>query len=521
MNEKYLLALDGGTGSFRAILFNTLGEQIAINQKDWRHKSNPLYPGSIDFDFLNNWELIANCIKELIEKSCINAEQIIGISTTSMREGFILYDEVGNELIAFSNVDARATKEAEFLKTNFPELEHELFLETGETFALSAIPRLLWVKDHLPDIYSKVSCITMINDWISYKLTGVLSSEPSNASTSGLFGLENRNWLTSIAKKFNLKENIFPKVFESGSLISNVNELAALKTGLSTKTKVIAGGGDAQLGCIGIGATQTGQAALLGGSFWQLEYNTSNPIVDNNAKIRANCHAVPRVWQLEAIAWCPGLVMKWFKEGFCHFENELAIQKKISVYKILDEKAQHVPPGCFGLISLFSNTMDFKNLKHVSPTITNFQLDSKKFNTYSFYRSIMENAGLVTYSHLLLIQDLTDEIIEEIIFAGGSSYSDLWCQIICNILGVKLTIPVEKEATALGAALLAGVGSGVYKNIEETKQLIKLEKTFFPDESEHNLYKEIYCRWKEAYPEYLAIADKGLVDHMWIAPGVK
>ncbi|MFK4567864.1 autoinducer-2 kinase [Enterococcus sp. UD-01] len=521
MTEKLLLALDGGTGSFRAVIYDQNGKQQAIEQIEWYHRPNPQYTGSIDFDFKKNWQIIVTCIKNLLINHSIDPEAIVGISTTSMREGIVLYDEQFNELMAFSNVDARSTEEAIFLKTHYPELEKQLYKQTGQTFALSSIPRLLWVKRHEPELYEKLSYISMLNDWIIFKLTGKLSTEPSNAGTTGLFDLEKRTWAPQLADLCGLKETIFPEVFESGSIIGQINTEAAHLSGLSTTTAVVAGGGDAQLGCIGIGITQPHQAALFGGSFWQYEFNTDQVLTDPEARIRVNCHAVPKLWQFEAIAWNAGLTMRWFRDAFCQEEKKAASKTGVSVYTLLDKKAQQIPAGSHGMISTFANLMDFVNLKHAAPTFTNFTIDPEKFNKYTFYRSIMENAGLISYGHLSLVANLTGEFPKEVIFAGGSSYSSLWCQIICDILGIPVKTPKEKEATALGAALLAGVGTGLFPSLSEATQRIEFDTIYYPDADNHMLYMEAYQTWQTVYQSQLALSDSGATNYMWIAPGVK
>lgn len=517
--REYLLALDGGTGSFRAILFQKDGVQKAIEQIEWEHPVYDEYPGSVGFDFEKNWEIIQRCIRNLIEKNNIAPEDIKGISTDSMREGFILYDENQKELIGFSNIDARAKEEVISLKREHPTLEMEIYLETGETFALSAVPRLLWVQKNKPELYQKAKYMNMINDWIVFKLTGKIVSEPSNSSTSGLFDLAKREWLPEVAKKCGLKDDIFPPVYESGVPVGNVSAEAARQTGLSESTVVVCGGGDSQLGCIGVGSIKPNQAALFGGSFWQYEFNTDKPYVDDRGRIRENCHSVPSVWQQEAIAWSSGLVMRWFRDAFLDLDVELAKQLGTSVYALMDQKAKEIPIGCYGMYSIFADVMNFRNLKHASPTFTNFSIDPLKFNKATFYKSIMENAGLITLGHLKMVEEITGNKPDELFFAGGSAYSELWSQTIADILGIRVITPKEKEATALGAAFLAGIGSGVYDNLEETTQYVQIDKVYEPDMDNHRKYLEIFNDWQVLYKELLNISDKGLTDYMWIAPG--
>ena len=216
--KNYLMAIDAGTGSVRAVLFDLKGNQIGCSQHEWTHNEDPRFPGSMDFDWKYNWELASGCVRNVLAETKIDPAEIAAISTTCMREGILLYDKDGNEIWACANVDARSNDEvAELIRMN-PDLELELYKKSGQSYALNAIPRILWVKNNMPDIYEKTAKIGMFNDWLIYKLTGVLAVEPSNGSTTGLLDLQTRTWDTEIAAKCNLRTDIFPDII--GAVIS-------------------------------------------------------------------------------------------------------------------------------------------------------------------------------------------------------------------------------------------------------------------------------------------------------------
>ena len=521
MNKKYLMAIDGGTGSIRAVLFDTLGQQLGSYGKEWFHQEDPQYPGSMDFDWESNWSLAKECIDGVITKTAIDPKDILAISTTSMREGIVLYDDHQKEIWACSNVDSRAHKEAADLITKHPDLEKDIYKKSGQTSALDAVPRLLWVKNHLPEVYEKTAYINMFNDWLIHKLTGVMTSEPSNACTTGIFDIKTRTWSPEILHTVGLKEEIIPPIVESGTPVGYVSSHCALETLLHKTTLVVAGGGDAQLGGVGTGVVSDGQIGVFGGSFWQLEYTTSQVTVPNDMKIRVNCHAVPNMWQYEAIAFNPGLVLRWYRDTFLDYEKMLAKDQDRDVYDLMNEEAAKVPVGSHGISCAFSNVMDYKAWRHAAPTFTNFGLDSTKYSKYAFYRSILENAALVTKGHLDLIKEATGASPEEVIFSNGASNSPLWCQIVSDVLGVRVKVPMVKEATALGAAICAAVGVGLYPDISAAaKAYVKWDKEYVPNADHHKQYEEIYQNFRLIYNHQLTIADEGLTTHMWKAPGI-
>lgn len=518
---KYIMAVDAGTGSVRSVIFNENFEQIYVSQHEWVHKEDPRYEGAIDFDVKNNVELMLNTISNSIKESGIDGKDIVALSTTSMREAFVLYDDEGNEIWAVSNVDSRASKEVSELKKISDTIEEEIYMISGQTFALGAIPRLIWVKNNLPEVYAKTKAITMLNDWIVYRLTGILSIEPSNGSTTGIIDAKTRNWDTSIMKKCGIKEDIYPTIYESATPIGNITEAIASRTGLSTKCVVVTGGGDVPMGCIGVGAVKEGDAALFGGSFWQLEFNTNTPSINKEERVRVNCHAIPNMWQQELIAFYPGLVLRWFRDAFCQYEIEIAQKSEDDVYNILNKEAEKVPVGSNGMLCSFSSIMDYKQWKHPSPCFTNFGIDPLTFNKATFYRSILENAALVTLGHKKIIESMMGTFPSSITFASGASKSPLWCQIVADVLGVTVKVPLVKEATALGAAFCAGVGAKILPNlVYAADNFVTIEHTYTPNKENHKLYQAIFETWKQLSEAQNRNSDLGFLNHMWKAPGI-
>lgn len=515
-----LLAYDAGTGSIRAVLFDLKGNQLAVSQREWLHKTDSRYPGSINFDVIQNWKLIQDCTKEVFQKIDLPPSSIKGISATSMREGFVLYDKNGQEIWACANVDGRASTEVSELKQIRANLEHDLYNVSGQTFALGALPRLLWIQKNEQNIYEKAHFMTMLNDWILYKLCGELQIDPSNGCTSGIFHLQNRKWDAELAKQCNLFLPFSPKVNEAGTMIGTVTKKAAEETGLCEGTPVISGGGDAQMASLGSGIVKDGQTFISGGSFWQQEVNITPPKTDPKAKIRVNCHVVPNLWQYETIAFFPGLVMRWFRDAFCQEEKQLATKLKSDAYTLLEEQAKHVPAGSHGIIPTFSNTMNYISWRHAAPSFLNLSLDAKKCGKKELFRAIEENAAFVTLGNLKLIEEVTGTFPSEVVFAGGASKGTLWSQIVADVLGVQVKVPVVKEAAALGTAIVAGVGAGIFHSMEAiATEFVQLETTYVPNPENHTIYKHFYENWRAVYEKQLSLADDGFTSHMWIAPG--
>jgi len=519
---QYLMAIDAGTGSVRAVIFDTFGNQVSVAQKEWIHLEEAGVPNSMGFDTKTNWDLAVWCIQESLKNANLQGTDIVAVSATSMREGIVLYDEEGEALWGVANVDARADKEVRFLKEEYKGIEEEFYATSGQTFALGALPRIMWLKNNKPEIYEKAAAISMIGDWILAKLSGVIATDPSNGGTTGIYSLEKRDWEPDMAKKVGIKADIFPPSLEPGTVMGSVTVNASELTGLSTSTKVVMGGGDVQLGAAGLGVVKEGQVAILGGSFWQQVVNIkSETLPPKDMGIRVNPHVIKGLSQAEGITFFSGLVMRWFRDAFCEMEKLEAEKRGIDTYAVLEEKAKDIPVGSNGILPIFSDSMNYGKWYHASPSFLNLSIDPEVCNKASMFRSLEENACIVSAINLNKIKDFTNLKIDEIVFAGGASKGELWCQILADVTGCKIRVPKVTEATALGAAMAAGVGAGIYESIVSAAvELVAWNKEYLPDSKNFTKYAAIKEQWQEVYANQLSLVDRGLTQSMWKAPGV-
>ncbi len=516
------MAIDAGTGSVRAVIFDTEGNQIAVAQKEWIHLEVEGVVNSMTFDTEKNWDLTVWCIQTALSNAELQGSDISAVSATSMREGIVLYDKEGEALWGVANVDARADKEVRYLKENYDGVEEAFYQVSGQTFALGALPRILWLKNNRPELYEKVASISMIGDWILAKLSGIIATDPSNGGTTGIFSLKERGWDDSMAKQVGIKADIFPPVLETGTLMGMVREEAAKETGLSTSTKVVMGGGDVQLGAAGLGVVKEGQVAILGGSFWQQVVNIKSEVAPpEDMSIRVNPHVVEGLSQAEGITFFSGLIMRWFRDAFCDLEKQEAKERGMDTYSILEEKAKSVPVGSHGILPIFSDTMKYGRWYHAAPSFLNLSIDPNICNKASMFRSLEENACIVSKINLDKIEAFSTLEIKEIVFAGGASKGDLWCQILADVTGCTIKVPKVTEATALGAAIAAGVGAGVYKSmVKAAESLVVWDKKYVPHSKNFDIYVGIKEQWQEVYIKQLELVDRGLTQSMWKAPGV-
>ncbi len=519
MSNQYLLAIDAGTGSCRAVLFDPSGKQVAMAQREWSHYPQPEYPGSQVFDTRTNWEYICDCIRRVLATPGVTPDSILGVSSTSMREGIVLYDKAGQEIWACPNVDSRAGEEAAELVDR--KLAEKIYFTGGDWVAITSPPRLIWLQKHEPEIFERIAHLTMLSDWILFKLCGEYVTDPSAGSSSGMFDLAQRTWSDEIVKMCGLSPDVLPAVYESGTVLGRVHGQAAIDTGLKEGTPVVVGGADTQLSLVGIGQVEPGQFTVVGGTFWQHTVGVDKPLIDPESRLRTLCHAIPGQWMLEGIGFYSGLTMRWFRDAFCQLELEQAQRLNQDPYILMEQIALEVPAGSNGVMGIFSNLMNAKRWVHASPAFLQFDVGNPATSgRKECIRAIEESAAYVSYGHMKIIESLTGLNFNEIVFTSGAAKGRLWPQIMADVLNCRVKVPVVKESTSLGAALYAGLGVGLYQDLKSVAQsVVSFEKTYEPDPTNHQQYQELYEQWSRIYARSLEMVEEGLIRPLWRAAG--
>jgi autoinducer 2 (AI-2) kinase len=370
-------------------------------------------------------------------------------------------------------------------------------------------------------VFKRIAHVNMISDWILTRLSDKFSTDPSAGSSSNLFQLSKRNWSDEIIGWLGLRRDIFPEVNEPGTVMGEVTLEASRQTGLREGTPVVQGGADTQLALVGIGAVESNNTTTIGGTFWQQTIVTPKPLIDPNARLRTLCHALPDLWMTEGIGFLCGLTTRWFRDAFCEREKEIAAREDVDPYYLLEKQAERVEPGSNGVIPIFSDVMNAKRWIHASPSFIQFDINHpERSGRKECFRAIEESAAYVARGHLRILDSITKRKTKALVFCGGASKGFLWPQILSDVLGITVKVPVVKESTALGAAICAGVGVGIFRDMREAvSRVVKWERTFEPNATNHGKYLKLYDEWSKVYSHELRMAEAGLVQPMFRAAG--
>ncbi|MGA2764568.1 MAG: autoinducer-2 kinase [Spirochaetia bacterium] len=517
---SYVVNVDVGTGSGRAIAFDEAGNQVAASQREWMPGTNPGFPGAQDFDTTNAWRLLAECLRDVVGQLGDRSSRITAVTSTAMREGMVLYDKDGKEIWACPNADARSTDEAaEMISRGLADRIYEM---GGDWLSIISPPRFWWIRRHMPEIYRRIAHMNMLSDWVIYRLSGEFMTDPSIGSSSGVFDLRKRDWARALIREIDLPEGIYPPVVESGTRVGRVTAKAAALTGLAAGTPVVAGGADTQLALIGAGVVSTGAFAVCGGTFWQTAIVADSPLIDSRRRLRTLCHAVPGQWMTEGIGFYHGFTMRWFRDGFCDKEREEAESRHVDAYAVMEERASAIPPGSNGVQGIFSNIMEAKRWRHAPPSLVGFNLlDAAGTGKAACIRAIEENAAFVTKGHLDILKELSGKSPREIVFVGGASKGRLWPQIVSDVVGCQLRIPVAKESTSLGGAIAAFTATGAFNSwAEAAAAMVRTDRCVDPQPASVRAYAELYERWLKVNERLVSLSDDRILPALWRAPGV-
>lgn len=519
--EPVVITVDIGGSSIRALAWNKAGDMVALAQYETEYEISK-YPGGLDFDAKKGWDLITRCTKEVLQQ--VPAASVKAVTAAAMREGFIIYDRDGNEIWGIPNVDARAQKEAEeLLSKGYGEL---FFKEAGDWTSLAASARLLWLKNHEPEIWKNAAHMTMLSDWVLQRLTGRYVSDPTIGSSTTMFNLKDRTWSKVITETLGV-EHLMPEVLECGSRVGEVTAKAAAETGIPEGTPVFLGGADTQMALLSGGADVAGKFGIVGGTYWLACGIVDQPMIDPAMEMRTLCTSIPGTWMVEGCGFANGLATRWVRDQLLREATEDVDEELLPLtargYDKLVEMAMEIPPGSNGVQYFSSTVMNTREWKHPSPSLIGIDpMSGQKTGLSAISRAVLESSCYVTRGHLEKIEGVVGKPYSEVIFMGGSSRSDGWSQILCDVLGRKMTVPDVLEATCLGAALCAWTGLGEFASLSEAAAATaKPVRVYTPNPQAHEAYNEHYPKWL-AMADYLTkAADMGLTNYMWVGAGAR
>lgn len=490
------MALDAGTGAGRCFLISLDGKQTIETYQEWSYDfPEDAQPGGAQFEAAAFWKIFANLIRQALSKGSLAPEQVIGVSSTSQREGIVLLDENGDELYAGPNVDLRQPSQMDAIIAEHGELLHSI---SGHwPFPMFAPSRLLWFKEYRPEIYERVDKMLLLNDWILYRLCGEYGTEPTNGVETLLLDLHNRDWSTAAVEALGFRAGMLPSILEPGSLLGRVSHRASKETGLAPGTPVVMGGADTQCGLLGMGAIQPGDVGLILGTYGPQQLVLDHPVVAAPEMAWSGCHVLPDRWVLESTTMEAGQAFRWIRDVFYAGGGS-------DVYNQMEAEAAASAPGANGVQAYIGPRLpNYRHLKFTGPGGFRTQLPPmpESANRGDFARATLESIAYSVYANSQRLSRLSGQAVTSLQTCGGLSRSKTLIQVMANLLQDTVQVLEDKEGSALGACICAGVGAGAYTDFEEGNQaLTTWESQVDPQADQVDFYQAAYQDWRSHIP---------------------
>jgi len=476
-----LIGLDVGTGGARAVAVDDSGEIVAEASSEY--PLNTPRPGWTEQDPEDWWK----GAKEVLDRVAAEAGEVDGVGLTGQMHGSVFLD--GSDRVirpALLWNDQRTQAQCDRITQSVGE--ERLISISGNT-ALTGFqaPKIVWLRDEEPEKYRQVSRVLLPKDYVRLRLTGEYATDASDAAGTLMLDMQARDWSGEILDALEIPQEWMPMVYEGPENTGALREEVAEELGLPAGIPIAAGGGDNAAAAVGTGIVGPGLVNSSVGTSGVLFAHTSEFTPDPSGRLHAFCHAVPGAYHLMGVTLSAGGSLSWWRETLGGDFDELV------------GAASDVPPGSEGLV--FLPYLSGERTPHLDPKARGafFGLTARH-DVAHMTRAVMEGVVFSLRDSLQIMREL-DVPIDDVRATGGGARSGLWRQLQADIYGSNIRRTVADEGPAYGAALLAGVASGTYTDVEEATSVVELrEETTEPNTKRAKIYEEYYEIYRSMYP---------------------
>ncbi len=490
MKRNYLLGFDLGSGSLRALLLEPQSREVIWVSRPWSHPATPQFgPMAYIFDTSGAWKALGELVEDVLHKAKASAHQVVGIAASGFRYGTVVIDRKGEVLFAATNRDARAAEQGMALAAEHSQDFYPITGHVPNPICLAA--RLLWLKENDPSAFKAGYAALSISDWAAYQLCGEVATDFSQAGESQLFDLQKRQWSTEVLKALALPKSLLPDIQPAGRRLGKLTKNAAAHLGLLAGTPIAVGGGDTQCALLGMGVMSHGQWGIIAGTTTPVQMLSQELLLDIEMRLWSGMYLLPGLYVLESNLGQTGGSLELFAQVlYPHAPNAVAR---------LCAEAASSPPGAQSLHSSIGGTV-FNAASMSLPVegllFSSILLPPGHEGRSNVARAVLEGMAFVLRANIEQMASVCGSMPHEVFLSGGLSRSTLWSQIVSDVLGCRLRVSAQTEATALGAAFCAGVGAGVFPDLTTAAgTMAQAARAHLPGE-EAEVYQSLYADWQ-------------------------
>jgi xylulokinase len=503
---SYLLGIDIGTSGTKTLICDEKGKVVATAMAE--HPISSPRPGWSEQNPRDWWKTTVIATKAVQKRAGVKAADIRAIGLSGQMHGSVFLADGPRPLRpALLWNDQRTAEQCAQIESRAGGRAALIELVANPALTGFTAPKILWVRQNEPKIYEKTKHILLPKDYIRYCLTGEYATEVSDASGTLLLDVVNRRWSDRLLELLGIDRALLPRLHESPEVTGTLSAAAARELGLSAGTPVVGGGGDQAAGAVGNGIVATGIVSATLGTSGVVFAHSDQPTRDPHGRVHTMCHAVPGKWCVFGCMLSAGGSFQWFRNQLGSAEIAEAKKKKLDPYELLIRQARQAPPACEGL--QFLPYLTGERCPYPDPLARGGWIGLTARTTRAMLiRSLLEGVTFGMRDALEIMQSMAIPITQ-IRASGGGSRSDFWRQLQADIYRKPIVTTNADEGPAYGVALLAGVGVGIWSNVEQAacaciKHVAKLnpnKKLAEVYQRQYAVYHKLYGDLKERFVE--------------------
>ena len=493
----HLLGIDVGTGGTRAIVVDAAGRIIGSATDEHVPFASPQI-GWAEQDPRDWWRATSGAVRAALSAATLTGGDITAVGFSGQMHGSVLLDGAG-EVIRPTLIwcDQRTDAECRAI-TERVGAARLIELTSNPALTGFTLPKLLWVRTHEPQAWARVAAVLLPKDYVRYRLTGDRATDVADASGTLLFDVAGRQWSGDMLDAMELDAAVLPRAYESPEVTGTVSAEGATATGLRQGTPVVAGGGDQAAGAVGMGIVRPGAVSATIGTSGVVFAATDRPALDPEGRLHTFCHAIPDRWHLMGVTQAAGLSLRWLRE---QLEPRMSSDE---AYAKLTAEAAAVEPGAGGL--LWAPYLMGERTPHLDPNIRGALIGLAASHTRGhIVRAVLEGVAFSLRDSFTIFAELGVPI-RRVRLGGGGARSSLWRQIQADVYEHDVEMVRADEGAAYGAALLAGVGAGVWPTVDDAcDRLVHSSIAARPHSEAVAIMNDRYGAYRRVYPALRAI----------------
>jgi len=490
--EALFLGLDVGTSGVKALLMSATGD-VRASATTPLTLSTP-QPGWAEQDPLDWWEASLASIRAVRSQAPGGGASIECVGISGQMHSSVFLDRAGEVVRpALLWCDGRTTEECREIERRVGGEARLRDLVSNPALEGFTLPKVLWLRNHEPEAFRLVATVLLAKDYIRYRLTGELATEPSDASATLMFDTARRRWSREIFDAMELSGSLAPEIGGSAEVLGRINDEGAAATGLPAGTPVVGGGADNACGAVGVGVVGPGEAVASWGTSGTLLAPMVEPRVDPGLRAHTFCHVVPEMWYLMGVVLSAGGAFAWYRDQLA---RDLAGDPNAD--RTLDDEAASVSRGAEGVS--FLPYLQGERTPHRNAGARAAFLGLSLAHTRAHLtRAVIEGVCFALRDSLEILNSLGFSL-NEVLFTGGGARSSLVRRTLAEVFGIPVATVSREEGPAYGAALLAAVGVGAFSDLRTAAAAtVSREPAVGPSPEAHAAYDAPYARFRRSY----------------------